>query len=58
MIRIFGKYTGIFIPFKYTKRRTGDVAQSICSSKKALKELNWKHKYDLKKADMDIKKIL
>ena len=46
------------IPFKFAKRRKGDAAESFCSPKKALKELNWKSKYDLKQAVMDIKKIL
>ena len=58
VIKLFEKQTGIPISFKFTKRREGDVAASYCSPKKALKELNWKNKYDLKQAMMDIKKIL
>ena len=57
-IKVFEKKTGISIPFKFVKRRKGDAAESFCSPKKALKELNWKNKYDLKQAVMDIKKIL
>ena len=58
VIKSFEKQTGLPISFKFTKRREGDVAASYCSPKKALKELNWKNKYDLKQAMMDIKKIL
>ena len=58
VIKVFEKKTGILIPFKFAKRRKGDAAESFCSPKKALKELNWKNKYDLKQAVMDIKKIL
>jgi UDP-glucose 4-epimerase len=58
VIKVFEKKTGILIPFKFAKRRKGDAAESFCSPKKALKELNWKNKYDLKQAVIDIKKIL
>ncbi|EDZ59890.1 UDP-glucose 4-epimerase [Candidatus Pelagibacter sp. HTCC7211] len=58
VIRSFEKHTGILISFKFTKRRTGDVAESFCSANKAIKELNWKYRYDLKQAMIDIKKIL
>ena len=58
VIKAFEKQTGISIPYKYTKRRKGDVAISYCSSKKALKELNWKNKYNLDQAMIDIKNIL
>ena len=58
VIRLFEKHTGILISFKFTKRRTGDVAESFCSANKAIKELNWKYRYDLKQAMIDIKKIL
>ncbi len=58
VVKAFEKQTGISIPYKFTKRRKGDVAISICSPKKALKELNWKAKYDLDHAIIDIKKIL
>tara|TARA_B110000238_G_C16119577_1_gene436504 strand:- start:1017 stop:2009 length:993 start_codon:yes stop_codon:yes gene_type:complete len=58
VIKIFEKQTGILITFKFAKKRKGDAAVSFCSPKKALKELNWKIKYDLKQAMMDIKKIL
>lgn len=55
VIKAFEKQTGIFIPFKFTKRRKGDVAASFCNPKKALKELNWKTRYTLNQAFMDIK---
>ena len=58
VIRSFEKHTGIHISCKFTKRRTGDVAESFCSANKAIKELNWKYRYDLKQAMIDIKKIL
>ena len=58
LIKAFEKQTGISISFKYAKRRQGDVAVSYCDPKKALKELNWKNKYNLKDAMIDIKKIL
>ena len=58
VIKAFEKQTGISIPYKYTKRRKGDVAISYCSPKKALKELNWKNKYNLDQAMIDIKNIL
>ena len=58
VIKAFQKQTGISIPFKYTKKRKGDIDISYCNSKKALKELNWKTKYDLAQAMVDIKKII
>ncbi len=58
IVKVFEKQIGISIPFKFVKKRKGDVAVSFCSPKKALKELNWKNKFDINKAMMDIKKIL
>ena len=58
VLKEFKIQTGISIPFKFTNKREGDIAKSYCSSKKAFKELNWKAKYDLKKAMLDIKKTL
>ena len=58
VIKALRKQTGISIPFKYTKKRKGDLETSYCNSKKALKELNWKTKYDLAQAMVDIKKII
>lgn len=58
VIKALRKQTGISIPFKYTKKRKGDLETSYCNSKKALKELNWKTKYDLAQAMADIKKII
>lgn len=58
VIKAFEKYTGICIPYKFTKRREGDAAISFCSSKKATKELNWKSKFDLNQSMIDIKKII
>jgi len=58
VVRAFEKLTGILIPIEFTKIRKGDVPVSFCSPKKALKELNWKTKYDLDQAMIDIKKII
>jgi UDP-glucose 4-epimerase len=58
VIKSFEQQTGYIVPFKFTKKRKGDAAISICCPKKALKELNWNTKYDLKKAMIDIKKII
>lgn len=58
VIRAFEKQIGISIPYKFTKKRKGDIAASFCSSKKALKELNWKAKFDFNQAMLDIKKVL
>jgi UDP-glucose 4-epimerase len=58
VIRAFEKHIRISIPYKFTKRRKGDIAVSFCSPKKALKELNWKTKFDFNQAIVDIKKVL
>ena len=58
VIKAFEKKIGISIPFKFTKKRNGDSEISYCSPKKALKELNWKAKYSLNQAMIDIKKII
>lgn len=57
VIHAFKKQTGISIPYKYLKRREGDLAKFFCNPKKALKELNWRTKYDLNQTMLDIKKI-
>ena len=58
VIRTFEKQTGRTITYKFTKQRKGDIATSYCSSKKALRELNWKTKFDLNQTMADIKKVL
>ena len=58
VIKSFENQTGISIPFKFTRRRKGDVAASFCSPKKAIKELNWVANFNLKQAISDIKKII
>ena len=58
VINAFEKQTGISVPFKLSNRRKGDAQASFCSPKKTLKELNWKNKYDLAQAMMDINKII
>jgi len=58
VVKAFEKNLGIKIPFKFTKKRKGDVAKSYCSTHKAKKELNWKAEYNLNKAISDLKKII
>ncbi len=57
VIRKFEKQTGTTITYKFKKQRKGDVAISYCSSKKALRELNWKTKFDFNQVMADIKKV-
>lgn len=58
VLKEFQTQTRVAIPYKFTNKREGDIAKYYCSPKKAFKELNWKAKYDLKKAMLDIKKTL
>ena len=58
VVRAFEKQTGIDIPFKFTKKREGDIAFSICNTKKAKKELNWKSNFNIYQAIEDLKKII
>ena len=58
VIRAFEKQTGKKIPFRFVGRRKGDAASSVCSPKKAIKELKWKAKYNLNHSIMDMKKII
>jgi UDP-glucose 4-epimerase len=58
VIKAFEKKIGISIPFKFQKRRMGDVAISLCCPKKALKELSWKASYNLDQSMIDIGKII
>ena len=58
VLKAFNKITGIDIPFKFTKKRIGDTKSSFCCTKKALKELNWKTKFDLNQAVIDINKTI
>ena len=58
LIKIFKRQTKISIPYKFVKRRKEDSAVSICNTKKALKELNWKAKFNLEKAVIDIKRAI
>lgn len=54
----FEKETKINIPIKFVRRRKGDTAVSYCCTSKALKELDWKSQYSLKKAIIDLKKTI
>lgn len=47
LIKQFKKTTGITIPYKFGKRRKGDVAELWSSCKKSKKLLNWQPKYSL-----------
>jgi len=58
VLKEFQTQIGGDIPYKFTAKREGDIAKYYCSPNKAFKELNWKAKYDLKKAMLDIKKTL
>jgi len=58
IIQAFKKQTGKEVPYKFVGRRNGDVSSTICSPKKASKELNWRAKYNLDQAMIDIKKII
>ena len=58
VIKAFEKQTGKKVPYKFVKRRKGDVTSSICSPKKAIKELKWKAKFNLNQSMMDISKII
>lgn len=57
VIKEFEIKTGILIPYKFSKKRKGDAEASFCSPKKAQEELNWKAKFGLSQAMIDIKKI-
>ena len=47
LVNQFKKSTGISIPFKFGKRRKGDVPELWASCKQAKKFLNWKIKHNL-----------
>lgn len=58
IINCFEKHTGNLVPYKFVRRRRGDVAISLCNTKKSFKELNWKAIYSLQDAMKDLKKII
>lgn len=58
VVNAFEKQTGILIPYKFSKKRIGDLAVSFCNPKKAIKDLSWRAKYDLNQSMRDIVKIL
>ena len=58
VIKAFEKNLKIAIPYQFVKKRDGDAETSYCSNNKAIKELNWKNKYSLNDAMINIKKIL
>ena len=58
VINAFERQTGKSITYKFSKRRDGDVTHSVCSPKKAIRELKWKAKYDLDQSMFDIKNII
>ena len=47
LVKKFEKTTGISVPYKFGKRRKGDVAELWSSCKKSNKILNWKPKYKI-----------
>lgn len=42
VITTFEKINGVKVPYVFTGRRPGDIAQSFCDASKAERELNWK----------------
>jgi UDP-glucose 4-epimerase len=58
VVRAFEKETGIAVPFKFVKRRRGDVASSFCNPIKAFKRLSWKATHSLNSAMSDIKSTI
>ena len=46
VLKVFEKNIGNHIPFKFTKRRKGDMLISLCSPRKAARDLNWTPKYN------------
>lgn len=48
LIKEFEKVTGMKIPYKFGKRRKGDVSELWSSCAKSKKSLNWKARYTLK----------
>ncbi|MDB9987640.1 UDP-glucose 4-epimerase GalE [Candidatus Pelagibacter sp.] len=49
LVNEFERVTGISIPFKFVKRREGDVAELWSNCNKSKKYLNWTPKYNLEK---------
>jgi UDP-glucose 4-epimerase len=58
VVRAFEKETEIAVPFKFVKRRKGDVSSSFCDPIKALKRLSWKATHSLTSAMSDIKSTI
>ncbi|CAL8128542.1 unnamed protein product [Orchesella dallaii] len=54
LIKEFEKVTGTHVPIVYAERRVGDAGAVICSTKKALSELNWAPKYGLPEMCQDL----
>ena len=46
LIKQFEKSTGVLVPYKFGKRRKGDVPELWASCKIAKKFLNWAAKYN------------
>ena len=55
IIKSFEKVTGNKLPYKFVKKREGDIAAYFCSPKKANDELNWKSKYGIDQSMRDLK---
>lgn len=58
LVNTFNKICGINIPYKFKKRRKGDIAMSVCSSQKARRDLNWKCYNGIEDAILHIKNSL
>lgn len=53
MVAAFEEATGISVPFQMVDRRPGDVDACYADCKKALKDLGWRTKYDMREACRD-----
>lgn len=54
MVRTFEKVTGCKLPYRFDKRRTGDVAACWTNPAKAWEQLGWRAEYDLEQMLADV----
>ncbi len=47
MVKAFEQANNIVVPYKFTPRRAGDIAENYADASRALKELGWKAERDL-----------
>lgn len=53
MVAAFEEATGISVPFQMVDRRPGDIDACYADCTKALKDLGWRTKYELREACRD-----